>query len=179
MIERPCPTCRGGGQVRKSKTIHVKIPAGVDDGSRLRLSGEGEAGLRGGPPGDLYVYIVVRPHKSFIRDGNDVIYDMNISFAQAALGDVVEVPTLDGTASLKIPEGTQTGTIFRIRGKGIPYLNGSGRGDQHVRVKIVTPTRLTDKQKELLQEFAKIGGGESPQGGSKNIFEKVKDALRG
>lgn len=179
VIEKPCPTCRGGGQVRKSKTIHVKIPAGVDDGSRLRLSGEGEAGLRGGPPGDLYVYIVVRPHKSFIRDGNDVIYDMNISFAQGALGDVVEVPTLDGTASLKIPEGTQTGTIFRIRGKGIPYLNGSGRGDQHVRVKIVTPTRLTDKQKELLQEFAKISDGESPQGGSKNIFEKVKDALRG
>ncbi|RYD03396.1 hypothetical protein N752_19655 [Desulforamulus aquiferis] len=117
VIEKPCPTCRGMGQVRKTKTIHIKIPAGVDDGSRLRLNGEGEAGIRGGPPGDLYVYLSVRPHKDFARDGNEVIYEMNISFAQAALGDVVEVPTLDGTAELKVPEGTQTGTVFRIKGK--------------------------------------------------------------
>lgn len=178
IIEKPCPTCRGAGQVKKTKKIHVKIPAGVDEGSRLRLTGEGEAGQRGGPPGDLYVYIIVRPHKDFIRDGNDVIYDLNISFAQAALGDVLEVPTLDGTAELKMPEGTQTGTVFRIKGKGIPYLNGSGRGDQHVRVKVATPTKLTDKQKELLREFARIGG-ENPQGSGKNIFEKMKDAFMG
>ncbi len=178
IIERPCPTCRGAGQVRKTKTLHVKIPAGVDDGSRLRLSGEGEAGVRGGPHGDLYVYIVVRPHKLFVRDGNDVMCDMEISFAQAALGDAIEVPTLDGTASLKVPEGTQAGTVFRIKGKGIPFLNGSGRGDQHVRVKVVTPTKLTDKQKELLREFAKAAG-ENPQGGGKNIFEKMKDAIIG
>lgn len=178
IIDRPCPTCRGAGQVRKTKTLHVKIPAGVDDGSRLRLSGEGEAGVRGGPHGDLYVYIVVRPHKLFVRDGNDVMCDMEVSFAQAALGDAIEVPTLDGTASLKVPEGTQAGTVFRIKGKGIPFLNGSGRGDQHVRVKVVTPTKLTDKQKELLREFAKAAG-ENPQGGGKNIFEKMKDAIIG
>lgn len=178
IIEKPCPTCRGGGQVRKTKNIHVKIPAGVDDGSRLRLTGEGESGLRGGPPGDLYVYIVVRPHKDFVRDGNDVICELNISFAQAALGDSVDVPTLDGTAELKVPEGTQTGTVFRIKGKGIPYLNGNGRGDQHVRVKLTTPTKLNDKQKELLKEFARLSG-ENPQGGNKNLFEKMKDAIIG
>ncbi|MCL5289846.1 MAG: molecular chaperone DnaJ [Bacillota bacterium] len=179
MIERPCPTCRGAGQIKKTKTLHVKIPAGVDDGSRLRLSGEGEAGLRGGPPGDLYVYIMVRPHKFFRREGNEVICDIDISFAQAALGDVIEVPTLDGTADLKLPEGTQTGTVFRIKGKGIPYLNGSGRGDQHVRVKVATPTKLNDKQRELLREFAKLSGEKPPKGSDKNIFEKVKDAFIG
>lgn len=179
IIEKPCPTCRGAGQVRKTKTIHVKIPAGVDDGSRLRLSSEGEAGARGGPPGDLYVFILVRPHKFFRREGNEVVCDIDISFAQSALGDVIEVPTLDGTADLKVPEGTQTGTIFRIKGKGIPYLNGNGRGDQHVRVKVATPTKLSDKQKELLKEFAKVSGEKVPKGSEKNIFEKVKDAFIG
>ncbi|ABO51005.1 chaperone protein DnaJ [Desulforamulus reducens MI-1] len=179
IIEKLCPTCRGAGQIRKTKSIHVKIPAGVDEGSRLRLSGEGEAGLRGGPPGDLYVYILVRPHKFFRREGNEVVCDMEISFAQAALGDVLEVPTLDGSADLKVPEGTQTGTIFRIRGKGIPYLNGSGRGDQHVRVRVVTPTRLNEKQKDLLREFAKMNDEKLPKGSEKNIFEKMKDAFKG
>ncbi|GAB6180059.1 molecular chaperone DnaJ [Desulfotomaculum defluvii] len=179
IIEKPCPTCRGAGQIRKTKNIHVKIPAGVDEGSRLRLTGEGEAGLRGGPPGDLYVYIMVRPDKFFRREGNEVVCDMELSFAQAALGDNIEVPTLDGSAELKVPEGTQTGTIFRIRGKGIPYLNGSGRGDQHVRVKVVTPTKLNEKQKELLREFSKVGGEKTPKGSEKNIFEKMKDAFKG
>jgi molecular chaperone DnaJ len=179
IIERPCPTCRGTGQVRKTKTIHVKIPAGVDEGSRLRLTGEGEAGSKGGPPGDLYVYILVRPHKFFRREGNEVVCDMDISFAQASLGDFIEVPTLDGNADLKIPEGTQTGTIFRIKGKGIPYLNGNGRGDQHVRLKVVTPTKLNEKQKELLREFAKLSGEKPPKGADKNIFEKMKDAIIG
>ena len=178
IIEKPCPTCRGAGQIRKTKTIHVKIPAGVDEGSRLRLSGEGEAGLRGGPHGDLYVYIMVRPHKFFRREGNEVVCDIDLSFAQAALGDVIEVPTLDGTADLKIPEGTQTGTIFRIKDKGIPYLNGSGRGDQHVRVKVITPTKLNDKQKDLLKEFAKQSGEKNPRAQEKNIFEKMKEAFK-
>ncbi|WP_003542315.1 molecular chaperone DnaJ [Desulfotomaculum nigrificans] len=178
IIERPCPNCRGAGQVKKTRSIHVKIPAGVDEGSRLRLSGEGEAGLRGGPPGDLYIYITVRPHKFFVREGNDIICEVDLSFAQAALGATIEVPTLEGTAELKIPEGTQTGTIFRMRGKGIPYLNGSGRGDQHVRVKVVTPTKLTERQRELLKEFAKISG-EKTHGSGKNIFEKMKDAFMG
>ena len=121
---RVLPGCRAGQQ--KKRYYDEKIPAGVDEGSRLRPSGEEEPDLRGGPPGDLYVYILVRPHKFFRREGNEVVCDMVISFAQAALGDVLEVPTLDGSADLKVPEGTQTGTIFRIRGKGIPYLNGSG-----------------------------------------------------
>lgn len=179
VIERPCPSCRGAGQIKKIKTIHVKIPAGVDEGSRLRLSGEGEAGLRGGPPGDLYVYIMVRPDKFFRREGNEVVCDIDITYAQAALGDVVEVPTLDGSADLKIPEGTQTGTIFRIKGKGVPYLNGNGRGDQHVRVKVVTPTKLSEKQKDLLREFAKLSGEKAPKGADKNIFEKMKDKIIG
>ncbi len=178
IIEKPCPTCRGAGQIRKTKTIHVKIPAGVDEGSRLRLTGEGEAGLRGGPHGDLYVYILVRPHKFFRREGNEVVCDIDLSFVQAALGDVIEVPTLDGSADLKVPEGTQTGTIFRIKDKGIPYLNGNGRGDQHVRVKVITPTKLNDKQKELLKEFAKQSGDKAPKAQEKNIFEKVKEAFK-
>lgn len=178
VIEKPCPTCHGSGQVKRTKTINVRVPAGVDNGTRLRVSGEGEAGLRGGPRGDLYVYIYVRPHKFFRRDGNDVVVEMPLSFAQAALGDEIEVDTLDGKAAVKIPEGTQNGTVFRLRGKGIPDLHGYGRGDQLVRVKVVTPTRLTDKQKELLREFARIGK-ENPAGTDRGFFGKVKDAFMG
>ncbi|HBV98123.1 MAG: molecular chaperone DnaJ [Peptococcaceae bacterium BICA1-7] len=178
VIEKPCPTCHGAGQVRKTRSIHVKIPAGVDNGTRLRVSGEGESGLRGGPRGDLYVYIYVKPHKYFRRDGNDVVLEYPLSFAQAALGDEVEVDTLDGKITFKIPEGTQTGSVFRMRGKGVPHLGGHGRGDQHVVVKVVTPTRLTEKQKELIQEFAKLGN-ENPAGVEKGFFGKVKDAFMG
>jgi len=182
VIEKPCPTCHGAGQVRKSRSIKVKVPPGVDSGARLRVAGEGEAGLRGGPPGDLYVYIHVKAHRIFKREGDDLICDVPISFAQAALGDVLEVPTLEGTASLRIPEGTQTGTVFRLKGKGIPHVSGYGRGDQHVRVKVVTPDKLTEKQKELLKEFARLGG-EQLQGpdyaGEKSFFEKMKDAFMG
>ncbi|MEW5899654.1 MAG: molecular chaperone DnaJ [Bacillota bacterium] len=178
IIEKPCGVCRGAGKVRRTRTIHVKIPPGVDTGTRLRVAGEGEAGLRGGPPGDLYVYLNVRPHRLFKREGNDIICEVPISFAQAALGDELEVPTLEGTAKIRIPEGTQHGTEFRLRGKGIPDLNGYGRGDQYVRVKVVTPTRLTERQKQLLREFA-ILSGENPGGESKGFFEKVKDAFMG
>lgn len=178
IIEKPCPTCRGAGQVRRSRTIHVKIPAGVDNDSRLRMRAEGEAGVRGGPPGDLYVYITVQPHKIFTREGNEIICQIPISFTQAALGAEVEVPTLEGRANLKVPEGTQTGSVFRMKGLGIPYLSGRGRGDQHVQVKVVTPTKLTDKQRELLQELAKVSG-DNPAGGEKSFFGKVKDAFMG
>ncbi len=178
IIEKPCGACHGAGQVRRARSIHIKIPPGVDTGTRLRVAGEGEAGIRGGPRGDLYVYINVRPHRLFKREGNDIICEMPISFAQAALGDELEVPTLEGTAKIRIPEGTQHGTEFRLRGKGIPDLNGYGRGDQYVRVKVVTPTRLTERQKQLLREFAALSG-ENPAGESKGFFEKVRDAFMG
>lgn len=178
VIEKPCPTCHGTGQVRRTRNIHVKIPAGVDNGSRLRVAGEGEAGMRGGPRGDLYVYIRVKPHKIFKREGNDIICEIPISFVQAALGDEVEVPTLEGKAGLKIPEGTQTGTVFRLRGRGIPDVNGYGRGDQHVRVKVVTPTKLNEEQKEILREFGRLTGKKT-KAEEKSFFGKMRDAFMG
>lgn len=181
IIEKPCPTCRGTGQTRRTRSINVKIPAGVDNGSRLRVNGEGEAGLRGGPRGDLYVYIHVKPHRVFKRDGDDLICELPISFVQAALGDELEVPTLEGNAKLKIPEGTQSGTIFRMRGKGVPNVSGFNRGDQHVVVRVVTPTKLSDKQKTLLKEFSRLGGEHTQtiNTGDKSFFEKMKDAFMG
>ncbi|OAT82391.1 molecular chaperone DnaJ [Desulfotomaculum copahuensis] len=178
IIEKPCGTCHGSGQVRRTRSIHIKIPAGVDTGTRLRVAGEGETGLRGGPQGDLYVYIHVRAHRIFRREGNDVVMEVPLSFVQAALGDEIEVPTLEGDAQLRIPEGTQHGTVFRLRGKGIPDLGGYGRGDQLVRVKVVTPTKMSEEQKQLLREFAQLGG-ESPAGVEKGFFKKVKDAFMG
>jgi molecular chaperone DnaJ len=176
IVKTPCKDCHGQGKTRVNRKIKVKIPAGVDNGSRLRVTHEGEIGTRGGPPGDLYVYIFVKAHKIFTREGSEVICDIPISFAQAALGAEIEVPTLDGKVTLKVTEGTQTGTVFRLRDKGIPHLRGNGRGDQHVRVKVLTPQKLNDKQRELLQEFAKASG-EVVTGEQKNLFSKVKDAL--
>lgn len=173
IIERPCQECHGSGRVRKERKIMVRIPAGVEDGSRLRMAGEGEAGDRGGPHGDLYVFISVKPHPVFAREGNDIVCEVPLSFVQAALGDEIEVPTLDGKAQLKVPEGTQGGTLFRIKGKGLPYLHSHGRGDEHVRVRVVTPTRLTGEQKELLRKFG--GLGEAKGDGT---WKKVKDAFR-
>lgn len=178
IIETPCPECRGAGRVRRTRTLQVKVPAGVDDNFRLRLVGEGEAGLMGGPPGDLYVYIYVKPDEFFDREGNNVLCELPISFIQAALGDEVEVPTLDGKAVMRIPEGTQTGTTFRLRGRGVPYLNSSGRGDQLVRVRVVTPTRLNDKQKEQLREFGRQAG-DKLHAEEKGFFKKIKDAFMG
>lgn len=177
VVETPCRECKGGGLVHKRRKITVKIPAGVDDGYRLRLSGEGEAGERGGPPGDLYVFISVQPHEFFERRGNDLHCEVPVSFAQAALGDEIEIPTLGGTAKLKVPEGTQTGTRFRLRGHGVPDPRGYGRGDQYVSVRVVTPTRLSAKQKELLKEFARAGGEDAPE--ERGFFDRVKDALKG
>ena len=127
---------------------------GVDTGNRIRVAGEGDAGVRGGSTGDLYVYITVKPDKFFQREGSEVICEMPITFVQAALGDTIEVPTLDGKVEMKIPAGIQSGTVMRLRGKGIPYLRSTGRGDQHVRIKVLTPQKLTERQKELLREFA-------------------------
>jgi molecular chaperone DnaJ len=178
IVQTPCKECNGRGKVRRQRKIKVKIPAGVDNGSRLRVAHEGESGARGGPPGDLYVYIFVKPHKLFTREGNDVICEVPLSFVQAALGDEIEVPTLDGKVKLHIPEGTQPGAVFRIRDKGIPHLRGHGRGDQHVKVKVVIPKKLTDRQRELLSEFSKTDGGDiNPE--QKSFFKKVKDVLGG
>ena len=156
IITNPCKSCSGAGKVLDHKTVSVKIPAGVDSGSRLRLSGEGEAGAFGGPPGDLYVFINVKPHDFFKREGNDVYCQIPISFVQAALGDEISVPTLTGEKKLQIPKGTQPGELFRFRGDGIPSLRNGQPGDQVVQVLMRTPTNLNKKQENLLREFARL-----------------------
>ena len=171
MIPHPCPKCRGTGQVMASKKVAVKIPAGVDHGSRLRLTGEGEPGVYGGPPGDLYVFIHVQPHEFFQRQDTHIICEIPISFIQAALGDKISVPTLNGKKTLEIPKGTQPGDVFYFRGEGIPELRGRGRGDQIIQVAIKTPTHLTKKQEALLRDFAKLE--------SKKLSNKIKNILKG
>lgn len=182
VYKEKCGTCRGTGRVKVRRKIHLNIPAGVDDGAQLRVSGEGEPGVNGGPPGDLYVVLRVKPHDFFEREGNDIYCEVPINFAQAALGDEIEVPTVDGRIKMKIPAGTQTDTYFRLRGKGVPYLRGSGRGDQHVKVRVVTPTKLTERQKELLREFAGLSEQTAVDAGSQSeegFFDKMKRAFRG
>ncbi len=174
VIRDPCPSCSGTGRVRTVKTIKVRIPAGVDTGTRLKISGEGESGIHGGPPGDLYVDIIVRPHPLFKREDNNIICEVPITFPQAALGAEIEVPTLEGKVKMKIPPGTQSGSVFRLKGKGIPDIHGYGRGDEHVIIKVVTPTRLTERQKELLREFDALSQEESNPT-IKGFFEKIKD----
>jgi len=164
--------------VKRRKKIHVKIPAGIDDGQQLRVAGQGERGVNGGPPGDLYIVFHVEPHEFFERRGNDIYCEMPITFVQAALGDEIEVPTLYGKVKIKIPPGTQSHTKFRLRGKGVPNVRGGGVGDQHVIVKIITPKKLTEKQKQLLREFAEISG-ETIDEQTKSFFDKVKKAFKG
>lgn len=154
-IESPCPKCRGTGIVERTRRISLRIPLGVEDGSQLRLAGEGESGGPRIPAGDLFVYIMVRPHRIFERDGSNIYCKVPVGFGETALGAEIEVPTLESSASLRIPEGTQTGTVFRLRGKGLPEYLGRGRGDQLVRVVIRTPTDLTEKQRRLLAELKK------------------------
>ncbi|KXG43169.1 molecular chaperone DnaJ [Tepidibacillus infernus] len=178
IITEKCTDCHGSGRVKKRKTIHVKVPAGVDDGSQLRVSGEGEPGVNGGPSGDLFIVLHVKAHDFFERDGDDIYCEVPITFTQAALGDEIEVPTLDGRVKLKIPEGTQTGTNFRLRGKGVPRLRYSGRGDQHVKVVVVTPTKLTTEQKDLLRQLGNLSGEETHEQ-QKSFFERMKKAFMG
>lgn len=176
-IKEPCQTCRGTGHEKQSHKVSVKIPAGVETGQQIRLAGQGEAGFNGGPYGDLFVIINVNPSDKFTRDGSTIYYTLNISFVQAALGDTVEVPTVHGNVEMTIPAGTQTGKTFRLKGKGAPRLRGGSQGDQHVTVKIVTPTKLNDAQKEALLAFAKASGDEKIAPQKKGFFNKVKDAL--
>ncbi|MDY7033321.1 MAG: molecular chaperone DnaJ [Thermodesulfobacteriota bacterium] len=158
IITNPCEDCHGSGRVKRQKKVSVKIPGGVEESSRLRLRGEGEDGERGGPSGDLYVVLHVEQHPLFQRDGSDVICQVPISFAQAALGENMDIPTLEGTKKIHIPKGTQSGQIFHLRGEGARHLRGGGRGDQIVQVIVKTPTKLTKRQEELLREFAEING---------------------
>lgn len=176
-IKEPCQTCHGTGHEKQSHKVSVKIPAGVETGQQIRLAGQGEAGFNGGPYGDLFVIINVNPSDKFTRDGSTIYYTLNISFVQAALGDTVEVPTVHGNVEMTIPAGTQTGKTFRLKGKGAPRLRGGSQGDQHVTVKIVTPTKLNDAQKEALLAFAKASGDEKIAPQKKGFFNKVKDAL--
>ncbi|MFC2021667.1 molecular chaperone DnaJ [Chloroflexota bacterium] len=158
IITEPCPQCRGTGKEKHQRSILVKIPAGVEDGSRIRLSGEGDAGVRGGPSGNLYLSLSVKQHEFFRRDGDDILYELPINFAQTTLGAVVEVPTLHGNIKLKVPAGSQTGQIFRLKDKGIPRLHKRGQGDQFVRLLVVTPESLTKRERQLFEELAKTLG---------------------
>ena len=181
IIPEPCPTCRGAGRTKENKTLEVKIPAGIDNGMRLRHGGYGEAGVNGGPPGDLYVEIHIRPHAVFQREGDNLHCEMPISFATAALGGEIEIPTLDGAAKLKIPEETQSGKVFRLRGKGIKNVRNQLPGDLMCHVIIETPVKLTERQKELLRELESSSqdnhARHNPK--AKSFMDKVKDFFGG
>lgn len=174
VVRNPCGSCRGSGRKEGQKTIKVRVPAGIEDGMRLRVAGEGEAGISGGPSGDLYVVIHLKKHPFFERDGPDVLCEVPVPLVQAALGTEVEVPTLEGKVKMRIPEGTQPGKLFRLRGKGLPTLNGGARGDQLVRVFVEVPTKLTGRQRELLEQFAEETGTDvSPV--TKGFLDKLRD----
>lgn len=173
IIANPCKHCGGEGRTQQRRKIKVRIPAGIEDGSRLRSSGHGEAGTRGGPTGDLYVVIHVRPHDLFVRQGDDLLCEVPIGFPTAALGGEIEVPTLNGPARLKIPAGTQTGTLFRLRGKGLPNVHGQGHGDEHIRVIVEVPSRLNRPMREKLEELSRLASDDAyPQ--RQNWLEKAK-----
>lgn len=176
LIKEPCEVCKGKGRVRKNKKISVAIPAGIDNGQSVRMRGEGNTGANGGPSGDLLVSVNIRPHALFRREGANVLCEMPLTFAQAALGASIEVPTLDGKVRYNVPEGTQTGTTFRLRGKGIPYIGYKNRGDQYVTVVVETPEKLNREQKELLKAFSdSLGDDTMPT--RKNFFDRLKDTF--
>ncbi|HET8846697.1 MAG TPA: molecular chaperone DnaJ [Ktedonobacteraceae bacterium] len=182
VITTPCEKCRGQGRVRNNRRVKVNIPAGVDDGINVRVTGEGEVSSRGGTPGNLYVILTVKPHPFFKRDGNDIIYELPISFTQAALGADVEVPTVDSkTTALKIPPGTQSGRSFRLKNMGVPVVHSTARGDQHVIVKVVTPTNLSPEEKRLFEELERLEKERNEQNDKnifRNLFEKTKDVFQ-
>jgi molecular chaperone DnaJ len=174
IVRDRCPDCRGQGRIEGQQTINVRIPAGVDEGTRLRLSGEGEAGISGGPPGDLYVVISVRPHELFEREGPDLHCQVPITMVQAALGAEIDVPTLEGKVKLKVQAGTQSGKVMRLRGKGLPTLRSSNRGDQMLHLFVETPTKLTRAQRELLEQFAKESD-EKVSPANKSFLDKLRE----
>jgi len=174
IIHSPCKACGGAGSVKRRQRIKITVPAGIDDGQAISLRGQGSAGRNGGPAGDLLVGIRVKPHDRFQRDGTTVLYEQPVSFYQAAVGAELEIPTIDGKVKYDLPAGTQTGTTFRLRGKGIPELRGRGRGDQYVTIKVQVPTSLTAEQREALDAFGAAMGEKLPEGGVKGFFEKYK-----
>lgn len=175
VVQTPCSHC-GGGRKEVERKLTVRVPAGVDDGSRIRIAGSGEAGVRGGPPGDLYVYLGVLPHPQFRRDGMNSAYDLVVSFPHAALGGEVRVPSLDGELPLSLQPGTQSGTLYRMRGHGMPDVRGSHRGDHVVTVHVAVPAKLNRRQRDLLEEYARAGGDSVEE--DKSFFERVKDAFK-
>ncbi len=175
ILKHPCAQCRGQGRVQKSKRLATKIPAGVDTGSQIRISGEGEAGVRGGPPGDLYVVLRVKAHPQLSRHDQDVVYELRLNMVQAALGDRIEIPTLEGPVEIAIPAGTQHGQSFRLQGRGMPDVRGGRRGDQYVVAQIVIPKDLTPEQKSLLRKVGGLTG--RPEKVSKGFFDKLRDAI--
>jgi molecular chaperone DnaJ len=175
VIEIPCEACQGRGRREIERKLTIKVPAGVDDGSRIRVAGNGEAGIRGGPAGDLYVYLGIAPHPTFKRDGLETHVDVAISFPQAALGGDLTVPSLEGDLPVSIATGTQSGTVLRLRGKGMPSVRGNQRGDHHVTIHVAVPTKLNKRQRELLEEYARAGGDVVEE---RSFFERVKDAFR-
>ncbi|MGL5330003.1 MAG: molecular chaperone DnaJ [Peptostreptococcaceae bacterium] len=177
VVESPCSKCHGKGNTRKVKTIEVDIPAGIDDGQMIKLSGQGEVGSKGGPRGDLYIVVSIKNHQLFTREGYDVYLEMPVSFVQVALGGEIEVPTLDGKVVYNVPAGTQTGTVFRLREKGIQKLRSNSRGDQYVKIVVETPKQLNEKQKELLRELAKESGDEIHEK-KKSFGQKIEDMFK-
>jgi molecular chaperone DnaJ len=175
VIAHPCERCGGRGRRQAETRLTVNVPAGVDDGSRIRIAGGGEAGAQGGPAGDLYVYLSIRPHPLFRREGRDTFVDVPVSFPQAALGATIDVPTLSGEAQVTLPPGTQSGTTLRLRGLGMPAVRTAQRGDHHVSVHVVVPTRMSKRQREALEAYAFAGGDEIDD---RSFFERVKDAFR-
>ena len=173
----PCTNCRGQKRVRVTRKLSVTIPAGVDDGMRIRLAGEGEPGGRGGPAGSLYVVLHVRPHPLFQRQEADILLELPVNIVQAALGAEIEVPTLDGKTRLTVPAGTQHGAVFRLRGKGVPILRSTRRGDQLITVHVIVPEKLNDKQRKLLKELGETLGLESLGKDTRGLFEKLLDAV--
>ncbi len=179
-IAVPCRDCRGQGRRQRSRTLNVKIPAGVDEGAQIRMRGEGEGGARGGPAGDLFVTLAIKEHEVFQRSGNDIVLELPLNIAQAALGSELQIPTLEGESELDIPAGTQSGELFRIRGKGVPFLRGNGRGDQIVVTKVVVPTKLTERQRDLLRQLsAELGTGVGDGDDDGGFFSKLRGAFRG
>jgi molecular chaperone DnaJ len=174
VVRNPCDACRGRGRVEGKKSLKVRVPAGIEDGMRLRVAGEGEAGLSGGPPGDLYVVMAVNEHPLFTREGPDLIVEVPVLFTQAALGAEIDVPTLEGRVKLKVPEGTQSGKTFRLRGKGLPSVGAPGRGDLHVKIFVEVPSRLNAKQRALLEQFAAESGSDAAPV-TKGFVDKLRD----
>lgn len=179
VIPEKCTICGGSGRIKKHVKVRVSIPAGIDDGQQIRMSGKGESGINGGPPGDLYVVVRVKQDDFYKREGDNIYCEVPLTFSQAALGDELEIPTVHGKVKLKIPAGTQTGRIFRLRGKGVPNVHGRGHGDQHIQVKVITPKKLSGRQKELLKELSEIDGTNLSDDKDGSIFDKFKKAFKG